>query len=251
MHRTDRLTTKTTLKKSLLAASLVLLLAGSAQASIIISEVDPSGSASTSNTYNADWFELTNTGLSAVDITGWKMDDNSNSFAVAVPIREVTSIASHQSVVFAEGNTSGSNDATIDANFISFWFGASAPAGFTIGNYGGAGVGLSQTADAVNIFDSTGTLVTGVSFNASSTGVSFDNAAGLGGTSFPTPVISTVSVVGTNGAFDSFAVGSTSAHEIGSPGVIASAAPKPGSALLVCLGASLLMLTRALHRRKR
>src|SRR6476646_157554 len=42
---------------------------------VIISEVDPSGSG---RSYAADWFEVTNTGTSDVNLTGWKMDDNSN-----------------------------------------------------------------------------------------------------------------------------------------------------------------------------
>ena len=163
--------------------------------SISITEVAPWGSAST---YAADWFELTNTGTSNVDITGWKMDDNSNLFANAVALRGVTSIAAGQSVVFLEGTATGTTDATINANFLSAWFGSSVPAGVTLGNYGGSGVGLSATADAVNIYDAAGTLISNVSFNASTANVSFDNAAGLTG------LISKLSVVGVNGAKTSF-----------------------------------------------
>src|ERR1019366_8639797 len=130
-------------------------------------EVDPTGS---SASYAADWFELENIGSSAVNITGWKMDDNSDAFANAVSIRNVTSIAPGQAVVFVEGNATGTTDLTIDGHFETAWFGTSVPSGFKIGNYGGTGVGLSATADAVNIFDSTGTAITGVSFGASTTG---------------------------------------------------------------------------------
>ena len=150
---------KTTLLTCILALAATLCAVSAARADIVITEVDPSGSAGSSNTYNADWFELTNTGLSAVDITGWKMDDSSHTFSSAVGLRGVTSIAPGQSVVFAEGLADGSTDATIDANFESFWFDGSVPAGFTIGNYGGSGVGLSQTADEVNIYDSAGNQV--------------------------------------------------------------------------------------------
>src|SRR5262249_14945588 len=45
---------------------------------LYISEVSPSSSGNAP--YAADWFELTNAGTAAVDVTGWKMDDNSNSF---------------------------------------------------------------------------------------------------------------------------------------------------------------------------
>ena len=47
--------------------------------SVFISEVHPSGSGNTS--YSADWFEVTNNGTTAVTITGWQMDDNSNGTA--------------------------------------------------------------------------------------------------------------------------------------------------------------------------
>jgi hypothetical protein len=51
---------------------------------LVISEVWPGGSSNGS--YAADWFEVTNTGPTAVDITGWKVDDNSNLFSAAAPL---------------------------------------------------------------------------------------------------------------------------------------------------------------------
>jgi hypothetical protein len=223
-----------------IGASAFLLGASSARAGILITEVDPSGSSSSSNTYNADWFELTNTGSSAQDITGWKMDDNSHTFGSAVALRGVTSIAAGQSVVFVEGTADGTGDSTLDSNFESFWFGSSVPSGFTIGNYGGTSVSLSQTADEVNIYNAGGTEVTGVGFAASATGISFDNSAGVGSNSQPDPLIATVSVIGVNGAFSSANTGSASTHEIGSPGLL----PEPGSALLG-LGFGMISLRRA------
>jgi len=218
-------------------AIAITLIAGSAHAAIIISEVDPSGSSATSNTYNADWFELTNTGASAVDITGWKMDDNSHTFNPnAVALRGVTSIAPGQSVVFVEGLADGSTDSTIDSNFENFWFGSSVPPGFTIGNYGGSGVGLSQTADEVNIYDSAGNQVVGVGFGATAVGVSLDNSAGTGSSTLPDPIISTNSAVGVNGAFSSANAATGQPNEIGSPGTITNAVPEPASGVLFGLG---------------
>src|SRR5579871_2172726 len=147
----------------LLAAALGVLASANASAAIIISEVSPASSGNAP--YAADWFELTNTGGTAVDITGWRMDDNSDSYGSSVALTGVTSIAAGQSVVFVE-DTSASSDAALDAQFESTWFGSKVPAGFTIGNYGGSGVGLSTSGDAVNIFNSVGTQVAGVSFGS-------------------------------------------------------------------------------------
>jgi MYXO-CTERM domain-containing protein len=215
--------------KTIWVVAIALLSAASSHASVLITEVHPTGS---SASYGADWFELTNTGVSAVDITGWKIDDSSNAIAIAVAIRNVTSIAAGQSVVFFEGNATGTTDATIAANFETAWFGANVPSGFLIGAYGGTGVGLSATSDAVNIFDSAGNPVTGVSFGAGTVGTSFDNSKGL-----QNAVISTLSVAGVNGA------ATAPSGEIGSPGTVSSA-PEPAGALLLGAGAIFLRQRR-------
>jgi hypothetical protein len=105
--------------------------------SLYISEVHSAGSGN--GTYAADWFEVTNTGDTAVDVTGWRMDDSSNALATAVPLRGVTSIPPGQSVVFFEGTATGTTDAGIIAAFSMAWFGsATPPDGFLIGAYGGS-----------------------------------------------------------------------------------------------------------------
>jgi len=193
-----------------------------AAVSVFISEVHPAGSGNGS--YGAGWFEVTNTGTSPVDIAGWKMDDDSNAFANAVALRGVTTIAAGKSAVFIEGSADGFSDATIIANFSTAWFGSAIlPAGFLVGTYGGAGVGLSTSSDAVNLFDAAGNRVTGIRFGAAPTGsplVTFDNTSGLGSTTTPLPTVSTTSVVGVNGAFLSF-----NGTEIGSPGKRVNASP--------------------------
>jgi len=212
-----------------LAAS-AFLLPGMAQAQIQITEVDAAGSASL---YGADWFELKNVGSSAVNISGWKIDDNSSNFvSAAVALRGVTSIAAGQSVVFIEGNTSGSTDASIDSTFATNWFGVFQPSGLVIGNYGGAGVGLSQTTDAVNIFDGSGNVQAYVSFGASLLGATFDNTAGVNGT------IATFSSAGVNGAFTS-----SSGQEVGSPDAL-QPVPEPASCALCGLGVAAMVIVR-------
>jgi uncharacterized protein YjiK len=153
---------------------------------LIVTEVAPW--ASSNSPYMADWFEVTNVGGAAVDMTGWKMDDNSNSFSLAVPIVGIGSVAPGQSVILIEGTS------TTATSFVSAWFGGSPPAGFVIGSYTGSGVGLSTSGDAVNLFNTSGAFVTGVQFGNATTGFSFDNTAGLA-------TVTTLSVAGTNGAF--------------------------------------------------
>lgn len=181
--------------------------------SVFISEVHPAGSGNGS--YKADWFEVTNTGTAAVDITGWKMDDSSNAFATAVALNGVTSIPAGGSVVFIENTT------PVDINaFLTAWFGTNVPSGFTVGTYGGSGVGLGTGGDAVNLFDASGARVTGVSFGAATANATFDNTIGAGGATLPLPTIATSSVAGVNGAFRSF-----DGAETGSPGRRINASP--------------------------
>jgi uncharacterized protein YjiK len=196
--------------------------------SIIISEVNPAGSGTP--TYGADWIEVTNRGTSDISIAGWKMDDNSNAFANAVALRGVTVIPAGRSAIFLEGTATGTTDATITTAFANAWFGSpTLPNGFLIGFYGGSGVGLGN-GDSVNLFDASGARITGITFGTPTGGATVDNRAGLGSTTLPLPVVSTLSVAGTKGAFLS-----ANGAETGSPGTINSA-PKltlPASPIIV------------------
>ncbi len=191
--------------------TLTITAAAGGAANLIISEVAP-WSSTNGVGLGADWFEVTNIGNAAADITGWKVDDSGPTFATAVAMSGITSIAPGESVIFIE--TSGVQTASGNAaNFRALWFGANPPANLQIGSYSGSGIGLSTGGDAVNLFDAGGTIRAGVTFGSSPSGPfpTFDNAAGLNGTA-----ISTLSVVGTNGAFTAVADG----NEIGSPGTI-------------------------------
>lgn len=225
------------IRASLIAAAAVVAV-HSAHAAILVTEVAPWSSGN--STLAADWFELTNTGSSAVTITGWKMDDNSNSFASSVALNGIASIGAGESVIFIET----ASPAAAAATFRTLWFGASAPTGLQIGSYTGSGVGLSTGGDAVNIFDGAGNRITGIAFGTSPAGPfpTFDNAAGLGSTTLPLPIVSTLAVIGTNGAF----AAAGNALEIGSPGLIA-AIPEP--ATYVTMLAGLVGLAAARRRR--
>ncbi len=245
------------IKNLLLAAALVsTFAAGNASAAIVISEVDPYGS-NGSDGYSEDWFELTNTGTTAQDITGWTMLDNHAASNTSTPYvtgstisignltggnktfgaaaltlaNGATSIAAGQSVIFLESSASASSSSALFTSFETAWFGSNVPAGLTLGTYNdGTNYGLSQTADMVNIFNgstSSASLMASVAFGADSGTpmATFDNAAGLNNTT-----LTQKSVVGVNGAFLS-----ASGLEIGSPGAVA-AVPEPGEWLMMLGG---------------
>jgi hypothetical protein len=161
----------------------------------------------------ADWFEVTNIGARSVDITGWKVDDSSESPAAALPLTGITSIAPGESVVFIETATLP----TTKAAFLSNWFGANPPATLQVGGYTGGGIGLSTGGDAVNLYDTNNVRVANVSFGLAPSAApfrTFDNAAGAN-----VAAITTLSTTGVNGAF----VAVNSATEVGSPGATVSA----------------------------
>ena len=178
--------------------------------SLIITEVAPWSSGN--SPVGSDWFELTNLKAIPVDITGWKVDDGSNSFAVAAALNGVSTLKPGESVIFLETN----DPAAKAPLFLSTWFGANPPPGLQIGSYTGSGLGLSTGGDGVSIFNAAGILQARVIFGSSPAGPSFptfDNKAGLNNAT-----ISQLSAVGVNGAFAAI----NSATEIGSPGRLGS-----------------------------
>jgi len=100
-----------------------------------ITEVDAGGSGTSS--YGVDWFELTNTGDASLTLTGWKMDDNTFSFASAVALGGVSTIAPGKSAIFME--TSAANLASKQTSFSSVWFGGRPPSASSSVTTAGAG----------------------------------------------------------------------------------------------------------------
>ncbi len=199
-----------------------------AHAAFVITEVAPWASGNSSA--GADWFELTNTGSSAVNIGGWKMDDSSNLFSMSVAMSGITSVAAGESVIFIEGAS-----AAVVTAFKNLWFGGNPPPSLQVGLYSGSGVGLSTSGDAVNVYNAAGVLQANVSFGNSpgnSPFATFVNTALLNNV-----LISTLSVAGTNGAFS--LVDSPNGTLVGSPGSIA-AVPLPDSVVLLGLGVAAL-----------
>ena len=207
------------LRTSLLATALaigsllVLLAAPTHAAGIIrITEVMSNSLATTTagSIYAGDWFEITNYGDAAVDITGWKMDDNSHAFATTVALNGITSVGIGESVMFTESANAGGVHV---ADFKTFW---GLGAGVKVGSYTGSGVGLSGSGDGVSVWTSSGTEINRVNFGAATNNTTFywgyDNTGTLG-----TSTLGTLSVTGANGAFTTTAGGANA--NVGSPGV--------------------------------
>jgi hypothetical protein len=173
-----------------------------------ITEVAPWSSSN--SPFLADWFELTNTTSSAINVAGWMMDDSSHSFSSAVPMVGISSIAAGESVVYAE--STGQDAATVAAGLRSFW---NLPAGVQVGTYAGSGVGLSTGGDEVDVWDTNQVEQADVTFGASNNTTppfqTFDNTAGVN-----FGAISALSQVGLNGAYE--AGSGTQVDSIGSPG---------------------------------
>ena len=183
-----------------------------APSAVRITEVAAWGSGN--GNYLADWFEVTNTGARAVDITGWKIDDSSESPAAALSLTGITSIAPGESVIFLETAT----PLTTLATFRSTWFSTTPPPTLQVGSYTGTGAGLSTGGDAVVLYDANNVRQAKVFFAGSPLATpfaTFDNSVGADNVS-----LATLSVVGTNGAF----VALTDSDEIGSPCTTVSAA---------------------------
>lgn len=216
--------------KSLLATGALLAVSAlTANAAIVITEV-MSSSAHPGGTNNADWFELTNTGVSAVNVTGWSWDDDSNTPDTAT-FGSLTSIAAGASVIISQ-ETIGA-----ESSWISNW----GLSGVTVVNIGSGGSvpGFSNAGDTIYIYDATDTLVTSVTFGAASSGFSFEwdasgNSLGL-------------SAIGVNGAFQAVSNGASAAGvDVGSPGFAVVPEPSTYAAL-----AGFVMLGVALNRRRR
>ena len=196
----------------------------------------------------ADWWEVTNYGSSAVDITGWTVDDNFMSGS-SIALNGITSINAGESVAFLETTTLDSGTvATLISSFRTFWGGSAASA--QIGYYAGSGIGLSSNGDGLVMFSGTTETTPRVSFGAATTGASFYygyDAAGDPTTSPNTNAI--VSTVGTLDGQSTFASATIStAQNIGSPGTAVAAVPEPSSIALLAIGAGTgvtLLLRRA------
>jgi len=207
------------MKSLLFAGALGAAIVSSASANIRITEVMSSSNGGGLPT--PDWIEVTNYGASAVDLTGWRIDDGSFSVAVSAALTGVSTIGAGESVIFIES----AGGAGISA-FRTFWGGLS---GVQVGYYSGSGLGFSSGGDGACLFDTTSTILSQVSFGVATSGSSFFygwTASGVLDSAY-NAVVSTVGIIGTQSTVS--ASGDTAS--IGS----ALAVPAPGALALLGL----------------
>ena len=219
------------MRYSLLSALVVTsVIVPAAHAGIVITEVmSSSGTGGT-----PDWFEVTNDGISAVSLTGWKMDDGSFNIAAAVALSGISSIGAGESVIFIE-SAAGAGV----ASFRTFWGGLT---NVQVGYYSGSGVSLGSGGDGVCVFNDLSVNVNQVSFGAATAGSSFFWGWDAQGAIDPnySGVVSTVGTIGTQ-------VGFVSADALGNIGSLGTAilVPAPGVAAFASLALAIRSRRRA------
>lgn len=211
---TDAGTYTVTAASSAGSTNLTVALTVGPKPRLLITEVMPAGSGEIGH---ADWWELTSFDSRPYNLRGWRWDDSSHSLAPGNAYIFTNDVIIHpgESVIFVEGMA--------PADFHTWW-GTNLPPNLQIVSYTGGGLGLSQTADEVNVWNAL-TLV-GNELTERIAGVSFAQSF-LGSTLIYDPenppvggvmgVFSTNSVLGeaANGVFVAAVGGS---H--GSPGYV-------------------------------
>jgi len=173
---------------------------------LVITEVMSSEATDTNNSTldHQDWWELSNLDSFAVNLHGYRFDDNSASLTYACTLTNDTTIAPGESVVLVEN---------MSADAFRAWWGAqSLPPNVKILTYSGSGLSFGAGGDAVNVWNAVATLnsdkVASAAFGTATRGVSFGfdpEAHTFGG----------LSAAGANGAFVAAVNG-----DIGSPGTL-------------------------------
>jgi MYXO-CTERM domain-containing protein len=209
------------MSRTLIAIVALAGIANAASAALVITEVQAQTTAGTASTINGDWWELTNTGNTAVNLAGYQWADSEDALGGATPQPNFFPsllLNPGQSVIVLE--EAAANEAAFRTNW-------SIPSSVAILGTDemlpSQGVtdtfsGLSSGGDAVFFYSPSGSLLSSYVFGAITRGTTFEadrsgNNLGL-------------SVVGENGAYRA------TNGDIGSPG---TSVPAPGAAAALVL----------------
>lgn len=211
---------------ALLTAALTVLPTLAAQAALMVTEVAQQATAGTAAAINGDWWELTNTGSLAIDLSGYKWADTEDAIGGATPSPNLfpsLSIAAGESLIILDEQSSSAaawrGNWGVHASVVILFEDAIIDDGD-----GDSFSGLSSNDDAVFFYAPDGTLLSSYSYGVGTRGVSFEqNGAGvdLG-----------LSVLGQNGALRG------ANGDIGSPG--AAVVPVPAAVWLLAPALALL-----------
>ncbi len=213
------------MKPTLLLLLTTMASLATGQAALVITEV-MSSSAHSGGTNNADWFELTNTGMLDISLAGLSWNDGDTTDANTL-FTGLSILGAGQSVIIT-GEPAGT-----EASWISDW----GLSGVTVLHQGSAFHNFSSSGDSIQIYDSLGATLFQITFGAATTGYSmeWDGQGNFLGDS----------VVGRNGAGIAVSNGQTNNNgagvDVASPGRFL--VPEPGTAAF-CLGSGMAVLIR-------
>ncbi len=203
--------------KKYMLFGMVMSCAITTQADLIITEV-MSSSSHTNTLANGDWFELYNSGASAIDLTGYSWDDNTAT-AGSADFNGLTINAGQAVIVCQE--TVG-----LEQSWLDLW----GVSGVTVVNLGNTEFqNFGSTGDELHLYDASSNQLTYVTFGAATTGYSFEwdtSGNSLG-----------VSVYGENGAIQS--TSAAGGPDTASPGTVV---PEPSVLAFLGLGGLLVFL---------
>lgn len=207
----------------MLGLAAALLAAQTASAQLRISEVMQQTAVGTPSTINGDWWELSNFGLTPVNLLGFHWADTEDDLLGATPSPNFFpnfTLNPGQSVIMVDELSA--NEATWRANWnlTSLEILSSDEMVDDADLDGDTFSGLSGSGDGVFLYNPSGALISSYAYTTGVRGVSFE--ANAGGTDLG------LSVVGENGAFAS------NVGDIGSPGI--SVVPEPTALSLGALG---------------